>query len=72
MSTPFRSADVLCPFYRNEGNRALTCEGVAPGSVIIQRFRSNRGFEIQHETFCCKKYDFCEIYRMLMEAKYDE
>lgn len=72
MATTFRSADVLCPFYRKEDNRSIYCEGIVPGSTIIFRFRGKKKFEIQHKTFCCGRYGYCEINRMLMEAKYAE
>jgi hypothetical protein len=29
--------------------------------------------QLKHiQTFCCDKYENCEIYRMVMQAKYEE
>ena len=31
-----------------------------------------RDYKIQLREYCCKRYICCEIYRMLMDAKYQE
>ena len=40
---------------------------MADGSTLSQRFQNKQGYKIQMNTFCCDKYDYCEIYRVLIE-----
>jgi predicted metal-binding transcription factor (methanogenesis marker protein 9) len=35
-------------------------------------FRRRSDYDTQLGVFCCEHYKKCEIYRMLMENKYDE
>ena len=67
-------ADTLCPFYRfDDGQkRRIVCEGIVDGSTLASTFRMRNDYEIQLGVFCCEHYQKCEIYRMLMEAKYEE
>lgn len=66
-------ADVGCPFYRyDDGRRTVACEGVTDGSIILQRYSRRSDWECQMRTFCCEHWQKCEIYRMLMENKYEE
>ena len=66
-------ADFGCPFYRyDDGRRVVACEGVTDGSIIIQRYSRRGDWECQVKTFCCEHWKNCEIYRMLMENKYEE
>lgn len=66
-------ADVGCPFYRyDDGRRTVACEGVTDGSIISQRYRRRSDWECQVRTFCCEHWQKCEVYRMLMENKYEE
>lgn len=65
-------AFVRCPFFkRDDGKRRIVCEGIMDDSSICLTFRYDNLFKRQVETFCCKKYQNCEVYRMLME-KYKE
>ena len=66
--------DVGCPFYRYDDARKMTvaCEGVTDGSIIMQRYTRKMDWECQIRTFCCQHWARCEIYRMLMENKYEE
>ena len=70
----WKRAYVRCPFYRRDDVklRRISCEGVVEKSVISTTFRRRDDFMTQVETFCCKHYDKCEIYRMLMREKYAE
>lgn len=63
--------EAQCPFYRrDDGHRRITCEGIMDDTVLVLKFRKREDFAIQAREFCCKRFDHCEIYRMLME-KYD-
>lgn len=66
-------ADVICPFYRyDDGYSRLVCEGLTEDSSVIQQYKTKRGFRQQMEIFCLCSCDHCEIFRMLMGAKYME
>lgn len=72
MSTSWNDGYVKCPFYiRDDGCRCLTCQGVADSSKLLWRFQTKQDFKIQMDTFCCGKFSFCEVYRML-SAIYEE
>lgn len=65
--------DIQCPFYKyDDGRRVVACEGVTDGSIISQRYRRRSDWESQVRTFCCEHWQKCEVYRMLMENKYEE
>ena len=73
MATTWRQADVLCPFYREDRDRrCISCEGVVEASRLTMTFGRKADFDIQMNTFCCDRYHYCVIYRMLMENKYEE
>ena len=67
----FQQVHVKCPFYRNDDSRCkLSCEGVIEGSTLTWSFQKKVDLKQQMEIFCCEYYKNCEVYRMLMEAKY--
>ncbi len=62
---------VKCPFYhRDDGKIRLTCEGIVENSTMNWNFRCKADLQQQMDIFCCEYYKNCEVYRMLMEAKY--
>ena len=64
---------VGCPFYKNDdGSNKIKCEGLVDNSTIGLSFQRPRDFRRQMEVFCCDRYICCEIYRMLMDNKYEE
>ena len=67
----FQQVHVKCPFYRNDDSRCkLSCEGVIEGSTLTWSFQHKADLKQQMDIFCCEYYKNCEVYRMLMEAKY--
>lgn len=70
----FYKVYATCPFYKNDdmGARSIVCEGIVDKSSILLRFSRTDDYRIQMEVFCCQHYEKCEIYRMLMENKYEE
>lgn len=68
---------VQCPFYLNDACfpkrniRKITCEGISDGSNLVLQFHHVRDFHRQMENYCCRFYDKCMVYRMLMQ-KYEE
>ena len=72
-SGSFMQADVLCPFYKfDEGKkRSITCEGLVEDSSIVLTYHKKSDYVRQITVFCCKHFEKCEIYRALLESKYD-
>ena len=72
-SGSYIKAYVVCPFYMSDdGTRRVVCEGVVDGSNLSISFLRRADYETQMSVFCCQHYEKCEIYRMLMESKYEE
>ena len=67
-------SDAQCPFFRSDvGNqKRINCEGIVDRSTLALTFQRKKDYDIQLSVFCCEHYKNCEIYRMIMEAKYDE
>lgn len=61
-----------CPFFRNKGSVSVCCEGFTDDNTVSVRFFERKKLEQHWECYCCARYDYCEIYRMVMEAKYEE
>lgn len=73
MPNEFRQSFVQCPFYKYaDGRRRITCEGLIDKSSIALLYLTRRDYDTQLLSFCCDHYRKCEIYRMLMENKYEE
>ena len=71
-SGSYKQVEVRCPFYhRDDGRNMLCCEGVVEGSTLHWNFQKRQDLQQQMEIFCCEYYKNCEVYRMLMEAKYE-
>lgn len=66
--------DAQCPFYKfdEQKRRRIVCEGLVDGSTLALIYCRKQDYETQLEVFCCEHYRKCEIFRMLMAAKYDE
>lgn len=63
---------VICPMYiEDDGKRCIKCEGVIERCYIAMHFRRQEDCRMQMRLFCCGKYQYCEVYRMIME-KYEE
>lgn len=72
-SGSFKQVYVVCPFYiTDDGAQRVTCEGVVDGSSLSIYFSKRADYETLMSVFCCQHYEKCEIYRMLMENKYEE
>ena len=69
----FRQVEVKCPFYKmDDGRRKIACEGPIDDSRLSITFGRRQDFDSQITTFCSEHYTKCEIYRMVMEAKYND
>lgn len=67
-------ADAQCPFYRFDDGRKrrIVCEGLVENSTLALTYRHSEDYDTQLGVFCCEHYRRCEIYGMLMAAKYEE
>lgn len=66
------TSDFRCPFFKGHGRTDLVCEGLVDKSSIILRYQQTSDKEMQSTLYCKGLYSYCEIYNMLMRAKYDE
>ena len=72
-SGSYKQIEVQCPFYKyDDGKQRITCEGLVDNSSLALIYQKRRDYETQMCVFCCEHYKRCEVYRMIMEAKYDE
>ena len=72
-SGSYRQIEVRCPFYQSDDDkRRIICEGIVDGSTIAVNYRRRADLQKQISIFCSKRYENCEIYRMLMNEKYEE
>ncbi len=74
-----RDVRAKCPFYRqippnfsNGGyrNNRIGCEGTVPGMTITLGFRSTALCRRYFDVWCAGRFEACEIYRAICEAKY--
>ena len=72
-SGSYKQVYVQCPFYReDDGCFSIVCEGFGNARYLKQRYYNKADYENQMVVFCCDHYKNCEVYRVLMEEKYDE
>lgn len=68
--------EIQCPFYTGKeeihAGKKIFCESPVPGSSLSLYFREKQAYQSQLRIFCCQHYKKCEIYRAVMEAKYDD
>lgn len=66
--------DAQCPFYRSDDKqkKQIICEGIVDRSTLALNFHRKPDYRTQLGVFCCEHYKKCEVYNMIMEAKYDE
>lgn len=66
--------DAQCPFFCSDSGtqRRINCEGIVDKSTLALTFQRKRDYEKQLSVFCCEHYKKCEVYNMIMKAKYDD
>ena len=70
-SGSFKQKKVLCPFYKHDVGRSITCEGIVEHSSVTLSFQFQHLADQQMRLFCCEHYKKCEVHRMLLE-KYED
>lgn len=74
----FNKALVLCPFYRKDTDKkgkwlsSICCEGFMDGCLLTSTFYRQDLFQQHMDVFCKGRYSCCEVYRMIMAAKYED
>lgn len=67
----YDDVDAKCPFFRSSNKRKVCCEGITDDCTICLMFISEPKRNLHRNVFCNEKYEYCEVYKMLME-KYEE
>ena len=67
-------ADVQCPFFKFDDlkRKRIVCEGLVDKSSLALIYCRRTDYDTQLSVFCCEHYKKCEIYRMIMDTKYNE
>lgn len=69
----FREAYIKCPFYRNYNSDTVRCEGIMDGTTLGLSFADTKDRCRHMDVFCqTEHFRKCEIYRMVMDARYEE
>ena len=72
MPTTWESVEVRCPFYRENQQRQLTCEGLWPGSTqTVIKFRGSGQTREHMQRLCMGRYTQCRLYGCI-EEKYED
>lgn len=66
-----RDREAKCPFYRKSSGQRICCEGHFDGAYIQLIIPEKAMLEEQMRNYCAGRYAYCEIYRMVMAAKYE-
>ena len=68
----YRKVNVVCPFYRRDEGRKLTCEGLLNGTILSSTFRKEAKMVAHMDKDCCSMdYEkLCPIAAALMK-KYE-
>lgn len=66
--------EAKCPFFQyvKRQNKRIVCEGITDRSCISQTYETMMDYERKFEFTCCKDYEKCRIYKLLMEKYADE
>lgn len=63
--------DVVCPFFGYHTQLNIVCEGPIPDTNVRIIFKRIDTKTLHFVTFCCGKWDYCEMARKTGE-KYEE
>ncbi len=63
--------DAKCPFFCAHNIQTIACESPVPDSRIKLNFATRKAKDIQYRTFCCNRYQYCELYQMNIQP-YEE
>lgn len=64
--------DCKCPMMQEMRGKCVVCEAPMDGATVSLKFKTARKMEKHAEIYCKENYRYCEVYRMVMAAKYDD
>ena len=68
----FIMRDARCPFIKTAHGKCVECEAPMDNAKQILHFRTEAQMEKHARNYCCENYQYCELYRIVMAAKYEE
>lgn len=71
MPRAYNEGRICCPFYQSIANKSISCEGITDDCTTKLLFKSSDKMNQHRVIFCEKKYENCEVFRML-EDKYKD
>lgn len=66
------TARIRCPFFVGHDERRIVCEGLLPGSRVINKFKRESSKNRTENNLCAGDYVRCPLYQALMRFKYAE
>ena len=77
MSSNYLNPYVQCPFFQYaDDSHRITCQGPVEDSDLTWKFKNKKtqrmDLRIQMKTFCCDKFQNCEVYQMLRNIYEEE
>lgn len=72
-SGSYKQIHVQCPFYQYDDaiKKRIVCEGIMDDCNISLTFKEKKDHTIQLESFCCARYEKCELYGLIAK-KYED
>lgn len=64
----YDDVDAVCPFFRSSEMRKIVCDGFTDRCSMTINFKGNTDRNLHRRVFCNRKYENCEVYRMLEEC----
>jgi hypothetical protein len=72
VSKTSRYKTIKCPFFRDLPEGAIKCEGVGDAESVQLNYGCRKDKRTQLEVFCERKWENCEIARLILATKYDD
>ena len=70
-ATKLGDAGAKCPFYQKRMPTCIFCESPVPKTTVKIQFRLEADMKRHYSTYCCGRYDACEMYSAVM-ARYED
>lgn len=56
-----------CPYFKSEGKRNITCEGIYDNEEVMIKFETEKGKDEHIEVFCKKYPNGCKYFKRIEE-----
>ena len=67
MATSYNSRYAICPFYKNDDDLHILCEGVYPDTSVKHIFRRKQDKDIAFCAYCCCAWKKCPLAKAINE-----